>query len=70
MGWAIVGSWVMVHTPSIGRAVLGQVHEVDGTALAVQTDLGLLRVRKCDCEAIATGTHLSSGHHDEQIDIP
>jgi hypothetical protein len=63
--WAIVGSWVIVHAPSIGRAVLGQVREVDGNAFAVQTDVGLLRVRRRDCQAITTtGNNQAHRHHD------
>lgn len=47
--WAIVGSSVTVHTPSLRRPLNGRVCELDGTAIAVETELGILRVRPCDC---------------------
>ena len=52
--WAIVGSWVTVQLPSIRRPLHGRVCELDGAAIAVETELGILRVRACDCRPVQT----------------
>ena len=47
--WAIVGSWVTVQLPSMRRPLHGRVCELDGATIAVETELGILRVRAADC---------------------
>ena len=47
--WDVVGSWVTLHVPSLGRILTGRVAESDVEALAVETELGLIRVRRSDC---------------------
>jgi hypothetical protein len=47
--WAIVGSWVTVRFHHPRRVLSGRVCEIDGDALAVDTEIGLIRVRRADC---------------------